>query len=82
MHYHLLDETIATDTIFSSMPDISGAMCRQVFFGLASHCINIYVLTSEKKGPRALDDFLHEEGAPNIICSNNSKMQWGQEWLK
>ena len=82
MHYQLLDETVATDTIFSSMPDISGATCGQVFFGLVSHCINIYRLTSEKKGPKALDDFLQEEGAPNIIHSNNSKMQWGQEWLK
>ena len=75
MHYRLLDETIAMDMIFSSMPDVSGATCRQVFFGLVSHCINIYRLTSEKKGPEALDDFLHEEGALNIIHSDNSKMQ-------
>ena len=82
MHYHLLDETIATNTIFASVPDVSGAMCGQVFFGMVSHCINLYGLTSEKKGPEALDDFLREEGAPNIMRSDNSKMQWGQEWLK
>jgi hypothetical protein len=46
---------------------------------MVSHCINLYGLTSKKKGPEVLDDFLWEEGAPNILWSDNSKMQWGQE---
>jgi hypothetical protein len=67
IHYHLLDETVATDMIFSSIPDISGATCGQVFFRMVSDCINLYGLSSGKIGPEALDDFLREEGAPNIM---------------
>ena len=46
-----LYETISTDTFFSSVRDISGATCAQVFYGLSSHFINIYGMHTESDGP-------------------------------
>jgi hypothetical protein len=68
-------ETIATDTIFSSVRDVSGATCAQVFYGITSHFINVYALKTEADGPQAFEDFARTEGLPNTIRSNNSKMQ-------
>ena len=70
-----LHETVATDTMFSSWRDLSGAWCAQVFYGLSSHMINIYGMKTESKGPEALDNFGHFEGIPSNIRSDNSKMQ-------
>ena len=70
-----LDETVATDTFFSSKRDVSGAWCAQIFYGLTSHFMNIYPLKTESEGPTAFEDFARYEGLPAIIRSDNSKMQ-------
>jgi hypothetical protein len=70
-----IDETVATDTFFSSQRDVSGAHCAQIFYGLRSHFMNIYPLRTEADGPQAFEDFARYEGLPNVIRSDNSKMQ-------
>ena len=70
-----IDETVATDTFFSSIRDVSGTNCAQIFYGLRSHFMNIYPLKTEADGPQAFDDFARYEGLPNVIRSDNSKMQ-------
>ena len=70
-----IDETVATDTFFSSIRDVSGTNCAQIFYGLRSHFMNIYPLKTEAEGPQAFDDFARYEGLPNVIRSDNSKMQ-------
>jgi hypothetical protein len=70
-----IDETVATDTFFSSTRDVSGTHCAQIFYGLRSHFMNIYPLKTEADGPQAFDDFARYEGLPNVIRSDNSKMQ-------
>ena len=70
-----LDETVATDTFFSSKRDVSGAWCAQIFYGLTSHFMNIYPLKTESEGPTAFEDFARCEGLPAVIRSDNSKMQ-------
>ena len=67
-----LHETVSTDTFFSSICDISGATCAQVFYGLASHYINVYGLRTESDNVNALEDFAREEGIPSIIRSDNA----------
>jgi len=52
-----LHETVATDTMFASICNISGATCAQIYWGLTSHFINVYGMRTESKGPRTLDDF-------------------------
>ena len=74
---------VATDTFFSSARDVTGATCAQVFYGLSSHFVNVYGMISEQNGPDRLDDFLCKEGAPNVIQSDNAKMErWGTRWLR
>jgi hypothetical protein len=70
-----MNETVATDTFFSSVDDVSGAKCAQIFYGLRSHFMNIYPLRTESDGPNAFEDFARNEGLPNAIRSDNSKMQ-------
>ncbi len=52
-----LHETVATDTMFSAIQDLSRRTCAQVYWGLSSHFINIYGMHTESEGPRTLDDF-------------------------
>jgi hypothetical protein len=70
-----IDETVGTETFFSSVRDVSGATYAQVFYGLTSHFINVYVLKTDADGPNLFEDFARSEGLPNTIRSNNSKMQ-------
>jgi len=78
-----LHETVATDTMFSSVPDVSGHTCAQVYWGLSSYFLNVYGMQTKSKGPRTLNDFAHKEGVPPIMQSDNSCMQrWGTSWLK
>jgi hypothetical protein len=76
-----INETVATDTFFSSTDDIHKRTCAQIFYGLQSHCLNFYPMKSKSEGPSALADFICEEGIPNIIHSDYSKMQRGPEWI-
>jgi hypothetical protein len=72
---------MATDTMFSSSKDLSGAWCAQVFYGLSSHAINVCGMKSESEGPDALDDFGRYEGIPAIIQSDIFRMQrYGKGW--
>ena len=78
-----INETVATDTYFADTTDVSGATCSQVFYGLTSHNINAYGMKSENEGPSRLQDFGREEGIPNILRSDNSKMQrYGRTWVQ
>jgi hypothetical protein len=70
-----LHETVATDNMFTSSKDLSGAWCAQIFYGLSSRVINVYGMKSETEGPDALDDFGRYKGIATIIRSDNSKMQ-------
>jgi len=70
-----LHEMVATNTMFSSVQDLSGRTCAQVYWGLSSHFLNIYGMHMESEGPQTLDNFSHEEGVPPVMQSDNSCMQ-------
>jgi hypothetical protein len=70
-----IDVTIATDAYSSSVGDVSGATCAQVFYGITSHFINVYALKIAADRPQAFEDFARSEGSPNTIHSDNSKMK-------
>ena len=78
-----LRETVGTDTIFSSVRDVSGAWCAQVYWGFSSHMINVYGMKTESEMPNAQDDFMREEGIPDILRSDNARVQrYGKEMLR
>jgi len=68
-----LDEVVSTDTVFSSHMDISGFHCCQVFYGLASHMINVYGMRSKAEFPEVYMDFIRREGAPTALRRDNAK---------
>jgi len=70
-----LHEMVTTDTMFANIKAIGGHHCAQVYWGFLSHYINMYGMKTENEGPCMLNDFVHEEGIPPILHSNNSKMQ-------
>jgi hypothetical protein len=37
--------------------------------------MNVYPLSTESDSPKAFEDFVHTEGIPNVIRSDNYKMQ-------
>ena len=77
-----IDETIATDTIFSNVTNIGGYTCAQVYYGLTSHMINVFGLKTESENDDSLKDFLRQEGIPPIMRSDNAKSEkWGG-WLE
>jgi hypothetical protein len=62
-----LRETVATDTYFANVRALGGATCAQVFYGLQSHMINVYGMKTESEMPDIYQDFICDEGAPNIL---------------
>lgn len=70
-----LQETVATDTIFSNIQDIDGKACAQIFFGTRSRYLNVYGMNSKKHYPTALKDFMRDEGIPSVVHSDNAKEQ-------
>ena len=76
-----LAETFSTDTLFSSEKALGGITCAQLYCGNASMYTSIYGMTKESEGPGTLEDFIRENGAPDCIRSDNSKMQTGQKWI-
>ncbi len=78
-----LHETVGTDTMFSSVRDVSGAWCAQVYWGLSSYMINVYGMKKESEMPERNDDFIRHEGAPSILRSDNSRVQrWSKTLLR
>jgi hypothetical protein len=72
-----LRETVATDTYFANIWAIGGATCAQVFYRVQSHMINVYGMKSESEMPEVYQNFIREEGAPNILRWDNSQIQSG-----
>ena len=70
-------ETFATDTLFASEKDISGATCAQIFVGTTSLLTYVYGMKTESEGASKLKKFIKEVGAPHALKSDNAKMQTG-----
>ena len=75
-----LQETYATDTLFSSDYGLNGITCAQLFCGTKSHYTSLHGMKSESEGPDALEDFIRETGAPPLLRNDNAKMQTGNRW--
>ena len=68
-----LNEKVSTDTVFSNHTDVTGYSCCQVFYGMASHMINVYGMNSKGEFPDIYRYFLQQEGAPIALRRDNAK---------
>ena len=79
-----LDETVATDTFFVDTPahddgimGHSGATMLQLYVGKTSQYTRGFPMQSESQMPGTLEDFIRQVGAPNVLFSDNAKVQIG-----
>eukprot|EP00957_Ditylum_brightwellii_P108406 8270080-Ditylum_brightwellii.AAC.1 len=72
-----LAETFATDTLFSLEPGLGGVICAQLCVGTSSKLTKVFGMKTENEGPDGFEYFIQDNGAPNVLRSDNSKMQTG-----
>jgi len=78
-----LDEVVSTDPIFANCPSLHhGYLGAQVFYGLDSHCIDVYGFRSKGEFPRVYKDFIREQGAPSVLRRDNAKEEQSAEVLE
>ena len=70
-----LNETVSSDTWFSSVTSIEGYNCGQSFCGSASHCMNVYGMKSEFQFSQRYQDFIRENGIPHTLRRDNAKAE-------
>ena len=60
--------------MFANCPSLShGYNGAQVFYGLNSHCINVYGFHLKGEFPRIYKDFICKNGAPSSLRRDNAK---------
>ena len=83
LNVHRLNETVSTDPIFVNTKSVfHGYSCAQVFYGLKSHCINIYGMKSKGEFPVIYRDFIRDHGCPSILRRDNAKEEKSEEVMK
>ena len=75
-----LNEGYATDTMFSTITSYEDYNCAQVFVGLESKKISLYGLRKESQAPKALLDFLRQDGVPLSLSSDNALVFESELW--
>ena len=53
-----------------------------MYFGLQSHCINVYGFKSKGEFPKNYKDFIREHGAPSTLRRDNAKEEQSEEVLR
>ena len=71
---HRLSEVVSTDPIFANCKSLDNKYTgAQVFYGLKSHCIDVYGFRSKGEFPNNYKDFLREQGAPSALRRDNAQ---------
>jgi hypothetical protein len=78
-------DDVATDTFFSDTPAIDdgirghgGATMAQIYCGKKTQLTAAFPMKSESEMPATLQDFIRKNGAPNLLFSDNAKVQIGK----
>jgi hypothetical protein len=78
-----INDTVYTDTIFSSVPAINGGETKaQVFVIGKKNFVIAIPMKYENEAPEAFKEFIMNYGAPNRIHSDNAKVETGIEWIQ
>ena len=79
-----INETVCTDTLFSDtpahndgIPGHGGATMAQLYVGRSSGHTKLYPMKTESQMHQTLEDYIRDEGAPNLLFSDNAKTQTG-----
>jgi hypothetical protein len=78
-----INDTVYTDTIFSSEAAIDGGeKCAQVFVIGKKNFVTTIPMKTENQAPEAFKDFIIDYGAPKRIHSDNAPVETGAEWVQ
>ena len=79
------NDDVATDTFFADTPAIDdgirghgGSTMAQIYCGKKTQLTAAFPMKSETEMPATLQDFIRKEGAPNLLFSDNAKVQIGK----
>jgi hypothetical protein len=77
-----LNDDVAMDTFFTDVPahddgiwGHGGATMAQIFCGRRTQLTKAYPMQRESQMPDTLQSFINDAGAPNLLISDNSKVQ-------
>ena len=77
-----LDEAVATDPMFSSVPSLHhGYLGAQVFLGCTSTRIDVDGFRKHRRFPKIYKDFIREQGAPSMLRRDNARDEQSEEVL-
>ena len=78
------NDDVAMDTMFCDVPALDdgilghgGCTMAQVYCGRRTQLTKVYGMQLESQMPETLQDFIRDVGAPNLLISDNSKVQIG-----
>ena len=74
-----INEPVATDTFFSTIPAIGGATCAQIFVGLISKYTRVYPMHTESEFKSTLQKFITDVGAPTAFMSDNAQAETSKD---
>ena len=77
-----LNEIVAMDTVFARVMALFGFTCVQVFYGLTSHCIDVYGMKSKSEVPKVYRDFIREKGVPSGLHRDGAMEQKSNEIIQ
>ena len=80
MNVHRLSEVVSTDPIFANCKAASdGSTGANIFYGLASKCIDIFPFKKKSEFPKNYKDFILQNGAPSALRRDNAKEEQSEE---
>ena len=75
-----INDTLYSDTFFSSIPSIRGFKCFQLFAYKASAYVVIHLMRRKSQAPETYEDVIRHHGAPNRTVTDNAKELIGHKW--
>ena len=76
-----INDTLYSDTFFSSIPSIGGYKCFQLFAYKASAYVVIQLMRRKSQAHESYEDVIRHHGAPNSTgVTDNAKELVGHKW--
>jgi hypothetical protein len=74
------NEVVGTDTFFPNVKTAQGHICSQLFVGQNSLRWDVFPLKTEANNYQALQDVSRNQGAANVIRSDNATSETDNDW--
>ena len=79
---HRINDTVYSDTFFSSLTSIRGYSLFQLYCLAHCHVDYVYLMRQKSQAPDTFSDFIRNVGAPNYMVNDSAQELTGSSWLK